>query len=271
VSATIATSTITEELREIKNSEAQTDEANKKLRDFILSENFLKEKNTFLQLTSALEATLVTLEEAATGSKASSTPLKLDNENGNGAPPPGHQLTLPEMMSENSKSAFSYSRAMVLCVLIALSALLAAAQIIPPAWFVLIVAASLVMMFSDSIKEVVMRFLEKEEDEESTGIASLDWIVEQFTWIRQRYTSAYMLIHVQSSNKNNLQDYNILPDTYGGRYDRRKYFETTLPTDFLERIDRIIVRCKKDVWTRKQTLINALTVTGSAGLGGTAH
>jgi hypothetical protein len=52
-----------------------------------------------------------------------------------------------------------------------------------------------------------------------------------------------------------------------GIYNRKIFFEKTLPTEFLTRIDRIIISCKKNVWARKQVLINAIAVTKSASAG----
>lgn len=266
MSATVATATIRKELTDLTADEKERDEANSALRTFILSDEFLTEKNEFLKLTSELESKLVTLEETAATPSPNIPQTKPPAENGNGEESQRRQLTLPEMAAaaqSERQTAFSYSRAMVLCVLLIVSGLLTVTKQLPPTWFVAILAGSLALLFFDNLKSMIMSVIEKEEEAETTGIASLDWIVEQFTWIRETYTSAYMLIHVQTSKAENLPDHFKLPGIDPALYDRRKYFETTLPTDFLERIDRIIVRCKKDVWVRKQTLINAITITGS--------
>ena len=126
--------------------------------------------------------------------------------------------------------------------------------VLPVSWFIVIIAASLALLFGiEQIKSLWEKLAEKKAEEETSGSASLDWIVEQFNYIRERYTSACLMIEVKTNSS--------------GAYQQKKFFETTLPTDFLSRVTRVIVACKTDDWKKKQVLINAIAVSRSAGVG----
>jgi hypothetical protein len=135
-------------------------------------------------------------------------------------------------------------------------------------WFLGILGIAFTFLFFDQVKELTTFFKTKEDaKEELSNSMRLDnWITESFQWIRERYTSAYMLVEIQTSSKTTLPDW-ALPDMTEGIYNRKIFFEKTLPTEFLTRIDRIIISCKKNVWARKQVLINAIAVTKSASAG----
>ena len=279
----IVATALQDQLYNLREDGVKSDQASKSLRECILSKTFLGQgtdydkdvgfMNTFLKYISELLVTLVTLEEAA----ASASPItprqsnipSFSNETENSGLPPGHHQTLlPEIAAANAQTAFSYARAIVVSVLLVISGFLTLGEVLEPSWFVLIIAGALLLLFFDSIKSMIMSFLKKEE-KPTTGIASLDWIVENFSWIRQKYRSAFFLIHVQTATIENLPEDFMLPDTPDALINRRKFFEATLPTDFLERIDRVIVRCKKDVWLRQQVLINAIAASSqSAGVPG---
>lgn len=255
------TYTFQAELNKIDAGEKEMGEANRNLRGFILSKDFLADKPKFDDLTSQLESTLVTLAEEAEKPlpplPAQSLPFSENEEH--------HQTTL-EASTAVTKSV-SYSTAAAVIIMYAVSGILAAELIISAAWFVAILACGLAMMLFDQIKNAVASLMQKKKEEETTMAMRLEnWIVESFNLIREKYTSAFMLIKVQTGSKTTLPNY-ALPETDESTYNRRLYFETTLPTEFLTRIDRVIIACKKNVWGRKQVLINAIAVTKAAASG----
>ena len=177
------------------------------------------------------------------------------------------QTTLDQAVA--TAESFSYSKAAVLSVISVVSAILAFKQIIPPVWFVGILGIAFAFLFFDQVKELADVFFktkEKTKEELSNSMRLENWITESFQWIRERYLSACLLVDVQTNSKITLPDW-ALPETAEGIYNRKLFFEKTLPTEFLTRIDRIIISCKKNVWARKQVLINAIAVTTSASSG----
>lgn len=252
------------QLDQIVDAQKEMATCHKNLRDFINSPDFqegLPKKRVFDDLTSKMQASLVTLAESSGAPlppipEESSAPF---SENGNGQRQ--RQMTLPEAAAAVQQS-FSYSRAAIIIAILAVSGIVTAMQVLPPAWFVFILAGALALLFFDQIKSILDPFLSKDEQAmgETTDAMRLEqWIIDSFISIRDKYQATFLLAQVQTPNSRRLPG--PTPDALASR---KTYFETTLPTEFLAKIDQIIYSCNKNVWARKQVLINAIAVTKSA-------
>jgi hypothetical protein len=250
--------------------------ANTEMRDILLLKKSFWNKPEFDDKLSKLEANLVTLAEETERAmptvpgSGSQSALPFPGNNPAMQESQNRQTTLDSATQAASEMAqsFSYSKAVVISVVLVITGILAYKVIIPPVWFLGILGIAFTFLFFDQVKDLTAFFKTKEDaKEELSNSMRLDnWITESFQWIRERYTSAYMLVEIQTSSKTTLPDW-ALPDMTEGIYNRKIFFEKTLPTEFLTRIDRIIISCKKNVWARKQVLINAIAVTKSASAG----
>ncbi len=272
------TITFEDQLKQIDADLALMDAANEKVLDILLLKSCLWDKPNFDGAISKLQSHLITLDEEAkqpmpvdVSSQSSQTALPYPGQPSQDAQ--NRQTTLDQVQAQASSElsqSFSYSKAAVISVISVVSAILAFKLIIPPVWFLGILGIAFTFLFFDQVKELAALFKAKEDVKEAlTESMRLDnWITESFQWIRERYLSACLLVEVQTNSKLTLPDW-ALPDTAEGIYNRKLYFEKTLPTEFLIRIDRIVMSCKKNVWARKQVLINAIAVTASSGGGKT--
>ncbi len=269
------------QLDQLKKNREDMIDAHKQAREFINGpkfidpSNLLPNKKTFDDLISKLEAHLITLTEetqqpmpTVPGGNQQILPFPgSPNENGG-----NRQTTLDEHLngSAAASSGFSLPKVIALSVAFVISGLLAWSHVIPPDWFAGVLIVGFVFLFFDQIKTTFVDFFNKtKEHEETTRSNQLEnWITESFQWIRERYTSAVLLVQIQTNSKKTLPDEWALPDTAEVLNNRSIYFTTTLPTEFLTRIDRIIISCEKNVWTRQQVLINAIAVTKSAAARG---
>ncbi len=260
-------------LATIEKEEKTMQDSNEAFRKIILDPAQFWKKKSFDEAKSKLEASLTTLAEDATkplgqmpnvngGPQYMMDPnnpnyLAQQQSGGIGS----HQTTLPAIAS--SQAAFSYSRAAVVIAIIVISGIVTGLKLIPGQLFVVIMAGSLILLGFDQIKQL-FGFLQDKKKEDTTDAMRLEnWIIESFNWISERYTSACMLINVQTASKETLPDWG-LAETVEAINNRKLFFEITLPTEFLTRVDRVIMSCEKNVWARKQVLINAIAATKAA-------
>ena len=237
--------------------------ANDNFRAFVLSESFLEKFDGKLKLddlTSKFQASLVTLTEEVETLKPLPTGMPVQQPQ-----IPGQQQTtldqvpLPHM----STSGLSYPRVILVSAAFVITGVLAFARVIPPLWFMTVLAVGFCFLFFDQIKEIAAFFNEEKVEETTAANLKEQWIIENFQWVRERYTSAYMLIFVQTNSKRTLPRW-ALPNTQEEIYNTKMRLKVTLPTEILERTDRIYESCRKNGWERKKFLVNALAVIASA-------
>jgi len=217
-----------------------------KLRSFILSPVFLKTFMLMELLLGSFEDKVVTLVEAAT------------------MPVPGLEEKKEEAAETEKKeveSQLNLPKALVLVSANVASIMAVQQKLVPPILAIAVIPSSVVLVFLPQVREIVSSFLHRDELEEGKDeMESLDWITETISKIRAKYTSARFLVKIQSQTKESVPEY-VEQGVDEALYDRTKYFNETLPSEFLSLIGRIMIACEKNVWVRKTFLINAIMIS----------
>jgi hypothetical protein len=240
------------ELKKLDECEAQLKVSEKSLREFIISDDFLDDNAKFLSCMSDFQDKVITLVEVVQMPESGLPPFE--------AKAPSEEEKKEE--EEEGKGGFSMPKALVVSMAIFACAALTYQNLIPPMFLVGAVFLSITLMFLPQVKNLVtsiMAAMLKEEEKEETppSMRLEDWINESLAKMRALYTSARFLIKVQSQTKESIPDYG-LPGMDEALYDRRKYFNETLPGDFLSWVGKIIVACDKNAWSRRSMIVSAI-------------
>jgi len=251
----IETLTFSQELEKLDTHQAKTKEDIKKLRKFILSDDFLVDRVKFEELLGEFQDNLVTLIEIT------QTPLPT-------IPLLGLPQGLPEMAAheptkgkeEEKKIRLSYGK-----TIIAVAAIILCYAAVDKGWFprnvlLYLAAATVGLMFLPPALKAVQRVihgLRRPEKEELKPLSSRleDWIHDTLAKMRNRYIAAWLLAKIQ--NQTALPKYEVL-GIDEVLYVRRKQFSVLLPHQFLSEINRIVNECDRNIWTRKTLLVTAI-------------
>jgi len=249
----LETLTFQDELTKLDNARGNLEENKKKLCSFILSEEFLVDMNSFLNLLSLFSGSIITLVENVQNPIVGipeSTPKEEEA---------AHEETVETQREFNRSKALAVAIVNIACALVIIYAQM------PPYIFGIVAGLSITLMFLPQISKIVSQALRKKEteSEKSESMRMEEWISQSIAQIRDKYTSAWWLIKIQNQTKESIPDY-ALPGTDEALYNRTKFFRETLPTEFLNRIDEIIVACDKNLWNRKSLLIHAITLARQA-------
>lgn len=255
----LETLTFTDELRKLDAAHESLKESEGKLRNFILSSNFLADYITFEQLLGDFQNRLVTIVEI-TQSPLAGLPQQ-----------PLEQAETPKL-SEAGEKAFTLEKALVAVAAIAACAITVQHGLLPPAVLAGVAFTSIILMFLPQVRSIITSLLSRkeEEEEEAPTLKLEDWINETLAKIRDLYTAARFLVKVQNQTRLSLPNYGVL-GMDEALFDRSKFFKETLPSDFLSRIGRIMVAVDKNVWARKSLLVSAIVQSKQASLASTGR
>jgi len=231
-------------------------ESNKKLRGFILSDRFLLEFIQFEHLLGDFQDKVITLVEIVQTPQPGLAETKTGKE---------ETEEETEETEEGEKGVFTTPKAIIVAITMVASIVAVDRGLIPPVILTAVVFTSIGLMFLPQIRSVIAGMLHREEEDEgeAPSMKLEDWINESLSRIRDLYTSARFLTKVQDQTKETVPYYGVL-GMDEALYDRRKYFNETLPSEFLSRIGKIMVACDKNVWARKSLLVNAITLSRQA-------
>jgi len=251
----LETLTFTDELRKLDSSHEELKASESKLRSFILSKDFLIDFITFEQLLGDFQDKLVTIVEI-TQSPLTGQPQNQQQEQAETSKP-----------AEAGEKTFTLEKALVAVVSIAACAITVQHGLLPPAVLAGVAFACVILMFLPQVRSIIASLLsrEKEEEEEAPTLKLEDWINETLAKIRDLYTAARFLVKVQNQTRLSLPNYGVL-GMDEALFDRSKFFNETLPSDFLSRIGRIMVAVDKNVWARKSLLVSAIVQSKQASL-----
>jgi hypothetical protein len=247
----LETLTFQDELTKLDGARTSLEEKKNTLCTFILSEEFLVEMNSFLNLLSVFSGSLITLVEDV------QNPVV-------GIPTPKEEEAAHEETVE-TQTEFNRSKALAVAIVNIACALVVIYAQMPPYVFGVVASLSITLMFLPQISKILSQAFRKQkvESEKSESMRMEEWISQSIAQIRDKYTSAWWLIKIQNQTKESIPDYALL-GTDEALYNRKKFFSETLPTEFLNRIDEIIVACDKNLWNRKSLLIHAITLARQA-------
>lgn len=258
----LETVTLTEELQKIDEAHKSLKESAKALREFVLSQDFLRKYVKFEQLLSNFQDKVITLVEIVTSPLAAIE--QFQKALTQGRTQQQAQTQEQTLLSPPFSETFTIERALVSVVAIVACGIAVEQRLLPPTALLFVIGVSLALAFASQLKALAESFIEKEEEKEEGEIAPEkleDWINESIAKIRSEYMSARFLIKVQS------QTMETLPTQYRdlgldeAMFNREQYFKETLPHEFLSRIGRIMVACDRSIWTRKQLIVTAMVQT----------
>lgn len=240
---------IQREIEAIDKAQLEMGEKKASLRDFILSDDFLKEQRSFDRLLSVWADALLSLVEA-TGTSFN------DFRQGNAFLNSGQGVMSGNpigegMISKVEQSDFTLTKALVLVVcnagVVTTIVILHGSWIVP----VLFGTASLILPFFGQIVNSIKDLFKKHEKKLPSLNPLTNKISESITYMRKRYVSSMFLIKFQKSGtKQSVFDSQEDP----ALVDRAAQLVESLPSDFMSRIDDISVECNNEAFQRKKVL-----------------
>jgi len=245
----LETLTFTEELRKLDDCHQRLRESNSAMRLFILSDRFLADFIEFETLLGDLQDKVVTLVEIV------QTPVP--------GLPPAEAEAPKEAEEEKEEGEFTLPRAAVVSAAILASTVAVYQDLVPPVVLIGAVASSIGLMFLPQIRSIIAGLRRREEEEEPASMRLEDWINESLSKLRNLHMSARFLVKVQDQTRKTSPYYSEL-GLDEALYDRGRYFNETLPSEFLSRIGRIMVACDKNVWARRSLIVNAIVMAKQA-------
>jgi hypothetical protein len=253
--------TLRNELQLIEKARSEIIEAEKALRAFILSMEFLVDYIKFEQVLCEFQDRIITLVQVTTSPELRQLLKALGaQEQPPGAKPQGQQLTLPSVVE-----TFTLEKALVVLVSIVGVSIGVEHRFLPPISILAVVAGGLALAFAPQLKSLVESLMKKEEKKEEIKPENLEnWIVDSISKMRLTYMSARFLMKVQTQTKESLPRFAEL-GLDEALYEREKFFKETLPHEFMNIIGRIIVACDSSIWQRKQMIMDAM-VRSSMGM-----
>jgi hypothetical protein len=127
-------------------------------------------------------------------------------------------------------------------------------------FFEAVIILSIVLMFLPQIVDLIHRLIGRhgeEEEEKTRGMRLEDWVSTSISEMRTKYRSARFLIKVQNQTVDKLPQYRAL-GVDEAMFNRTRFFKETLPHEFNDRIDKIVVACGKNEWIRRSLIISAI-------------
>ena len=259
----LETVTLSEELEKIEVAKNEIRESAKRLREFILSAEFLEDYVGFEKLLGDFQDKVVTLVELTTTPQPAIAMLEALQQQQKQAPMEKGELqtTLAPYVTET----FTLPKAVVSLSAIVGTTIIVQNGLLPPIAVLGVVGAVLAFAFAPQLKTLIESFFKKEEkkEEEITPEKLEDWVNESIAKIRSVYMSARFLLKVQKVSDDIIQRFKEL-GMDEALVDREHYFKETLPHEFLSRIGRIMVACDRSIWYRKQLIVSAMVQASQA-------
>lgn len=250
--------TLKNELQLIEKARVEIYIAEKALRNFILSPQFLVDYIKFEEVLCEFQDRIVTLVQMTTSPELRQLLKALgaqEQQQGVKPQPQGQQLTLPAFAE-----SFTLEKAIVVLASIVGVSIGVEQRLLPPISILAVVAGGLALAFAPQLKGLVESLMKKEEPkkEEIKPENLEDWIVDSLSKIRLTYMSARFLMKIQTQTIESLPDQYKVLGLDEALINREKYFKETLPHEFLDRIGRIIVACDRSIWQRKEMVMDAM-------------
>ena len=268
------------ELDQLEEKERTLKQRHKELRDFILSDDFLVEKEKFERLLSDFEGEAISLVEAL---EAAPPIIIQEPGKAEGEAPQQPEQQLAQIFASIQRAPKT-THVLAMAVLAAVTIIVAGiVELMYPEFLAkagialgykpgellkwVAISVSIVMALPwiiEALQKALAKALEKKkQEEEIPKELSVDWIHSNLERIRQKYLSAWLLAKVQNQTKEDLPQYEgmgmdeIL-------FSRIKFLKATLSTEFLSVLGKIVIACDRSIWIRKGLLFSAIVQSRAA-------
>ena len=248
--------TLNNELERLNISHEELKDSHTNLRNFILSDDFLKDYNKFEEKIGEFQEKIVTLVEAiSTPSPASvqatqPQPLQI---------PPQSQLQSPQELQQSQEERHLWEKVIVAALSLVIVGVAVHQGYVPAETLQWAVAGTLLLLFLPKILSVIHDLVHRgtKEEEKAPGVKLEEWIHARLRWIRERHFKAWNAIVSENPVKEMLEEYEIL-SVDPVVYDKKEYFKKRLAFEFLSTLGEIMAACNTNVWTRKSIVISAI-------------
>jgi len=246
------TLTFESELTKLDETKRELCECEKELEEMILSSRFQTERNQFQLLLGNFLRNVITIVDLT------QIPVPW-------APMPEKEAAQKEAEDETEKEwEFSLPKAVVVAVAILACTVAVYHNLVPSIVLIGVTSSSIALMFLPQIRSVIASLHREEVEEEPTaGVKVAKRVSDSIEEMSKKYTSARFLTKVQDQTKETLPYYSGL-GIDEALYNRAKYFDETLPDEFLARIRKIMVECNEAIWLRKSLIISAMSAAAAA-------
>ena len=268
------------ELDQLEEKERTLKQRHKELRDFILSDDFLVEKEKFERLLSDFEGEAISLVEAL---EAAPPVIIQEPGKAEGEAPQQPEQQLAQIFASIQRAPKT-THVLAMAILAAVTIIVAGiVELMYPEFLAkagialgykpgellkwVAISVSIVMALPwiiEALQKALAKALEKKkQEEEIPKELSVDWIHSNLERIRQKYLSAWLLAKVQNQTKEDLPQYEgmgmdeIL-------FSRIKFLKATLSTEFLSVLGKIVIACDRSIWIRKGLLFSAIVQSRAA-------
>jgi hypothetical protein len=263
--------TIKTELDLLTNKQAELEKAHREIREFILSDKFVVEKNRFESLLSQFEEKAISVIEMV----EMAPPVVVDAEET--AQPP--QQATPEMQE---RSIGILVRALLVAVAIIAAGILEmrdqvmtvpVPQVVngtvtavptpiqtgylPPGTLQWVAVGTILIVSMPWILDAARRLMVETRRREEMKPITVKWIHRNIEYIRNKYLGSWLLTKIQDQTKEDMPNYEMM-GIDEVLYSRIKYLQATLSTEFISILGKIVVACDRSIWIRKGVLISAI-------------
>jgi len=251
--------TLNNELEKIGTSHEELKKSHKELREFILSDEFLKDYNKFEEKIGEFQEKIVTLVEAV----SAPSPAPVQSTQSVSLQPLQVPLQTQQQSSQEILRSQEDRHVWEKVIVAALSMVIVGVTVnqgyIPAETMQWALAGTLLLLFLPRILDMVHDLLHRSpKEEEKTPAAKLEeWIHVRLRWIRERHFKAWNAIVGENPVMELLEEYEVL-SVDPVVYDKKEYFKKRLAYEFLSTIGEIVAACDTNVWTRKSTVISAI-------------
>lgn len=250
--------TLKNELEILEVSHEELKESHKKLREFILSDEFLVDYNKFEEKIGEFQEKIVTLVEAMSPSPTSAQVTQTQSIQ----PPQPIQTQLslpPQEIQQFQEERHVWAKIIVATLSLVIVGVTVHQGYVPPETLQWAVAGTLLLLFLPRILSVISTIVHqgKKEEEKAPSVKLEEWIHARLRWIRERHFKAWTAIRGEKPVAEMLGEYEIL-SVDPVVYDKKEYFKKRLAFEFLSAIGEIMAACNTNVWTRKSIVISAI-------------
>lgn len=251
----LETVTLAQELRKLDEARMDFLKSEMELCNFILSEDFLRKWERFHLLLSEFRNKVFALVQELMSLSPQQPSASQTQEQNLSKQPQQSIMQLPL-----TEKVFTLEKALVILAVVAGTCIVVQDGLLPPLALIGVVAACLTFVFAPQIRSLIEAALKKKPDEKKEiPLAKLEeWVTDQLSVMRNKYTSAIFLILEQPQKLESLPpQYKELQFTRE-QVEREEYLRRTLAPEFQGTLDKIVYFCNKNWEARKTFVISAM-------------
>jgi hypothetical protein len=248
--------TLNSELEKLSTSHEELKDSHKKFREFILSDEFLKDYNKFEEKIGEFQEKIVTLVEAISMPSPEAAQAAQVTQP---TQPLQTQLQLPQEVQQTHEDRYLWGKVIVAVLSLLVVGLAVHQGYVPAETMQWAAAGTILLLFLPKILSIIHAIIQRKgpKEEKAPSVKLEEWIHDRLRWIRERHFKAWTTIRGENPVTDMLEEYEIL-SVDPVVYDKKEYFKKRLAFEFLSTIGEIMAACNTNIWTRKSIVISAI-------------